>query len=75
MIIRRIVNAVSIQQIDQNDSAQKRIDYSQYLKDANIDLSQSDLEDSPGKYRLFNVQPLISPQILIFFSKLVHLFS
>lgn len=30
-------------------SSQKTIDYSQYLKDANIDLNQSDLEDPLGK--------------------------
>lgn len=29
--------------------SQKTIDYSQYLKDANIDLNQSDLDDPLGK--------------------------
>lgn len=31
-------------------SSRKLIDYSQYLKDANIDLNQSDLEDPIGKF-------------------------
>lgn len=35
---------------EQNTSSRKLIDYSQYLKDANIDLNQSDMEDPLGMY-------------------------
>lgn len=37
---------------DSNNSSRKSIDYSQYLKDANIDLNQSEFEDPMGMYEI-----------------------
>lgn len=44
--------------------SQKTIDYSQYLKDANIDLNQSDLDDPLGKY--FGICLCVENVLLLF---------
>lgn len=43
-------NSQSSKHSTDRSNEQKKIDYSQYLKDANIDLSHSDLEEPSGKY-------------------------
>lgn len=41
-------NNTQLEKTNEQASSRKLIDYSQYLKDANIDLNQSDLEDPIG---------------------------
>lgn len=51
-------NNTQLEKTNEQASSRKLIDYSQYLKDANIDLNQSDLEDPIGMcvcYLLFFV--------------------
>lgn len=45
-------NTQSRKSNEQNNSSRKSIDYSQYLKDANIDLNQSEFDDSMGTYKI-----------------------
>lgn len=61
-------NNTHLEKTNEQASSRKLIDYSQYLKDANIDLNQSDLEDPIGKCnKLYVLVFLQSLQKLLFF--------